>query len=206
MHYQEAIKKLVKEFGSQYKLALRLGCTPQAVQKWAHGSQPRKDLAAKIDALLSELAPQAELTLQASGTISVPRLGIEAGAGPGIARPEGDWVVESLEISRDWLRRLTPSRPAALRVICAKGDSMAPLIADGDLLLVDTATKDVDREGVYVVAVRGELLAKRIQRTPAGLLLLSDNKAYPTIQVTAEECESIAISGRVLTVWNRKSL
>lgn len=73
---------------------------------------------------------------------------------------------------------------------------MEPLLRDGDEILVDRAPRAF-RDGVHVVRLGDTLMVKRVAQGSAGrFALLSQNLAYPPVEVSAEEIEVI---GRV--VW-----
>ena len=76
------------------------------------------------------------------------------------------------------------------------GDSMDPLLRDGDEILVDRTPRPF-REGVHVARLGEALLVKRIQAVPPGrLLLISENPAYGPIEMSASDVDVV---GRV--VW-----
>ena len=77
------------------------------------------------------------------------------------------------------------------------GDSMEPLIQDGDTILIDQHDKDVIEGKIYVVTLGEELRVKRIYKGINGLILRSENTRYPDISVTTAEMESLVIHGRV---------
>ena len=73
---------------------------------------------------------------------------------------------------------------------------MEPLLNDGDEILVDCAPRPF-RDGIHVVRLGETLMVKRVASTGAGrVALLSQNLAYPPVEVSADE---VAIIGRV--VW-----
>jgi phage repressor protein C with HTH and peptisase S24 domain len=73
---------------------------------------------------------------------------------------------------------------------------MEPLLRDGDEILIDRALRAF-RDGVHVVRLGDTLMVKRVAQAGAGrFALLSQNLAYPPVEVSAEEMEVI---GRV--VW-----
>jgi len=73
---------------------------------------------------------------------------------------------------------------------------MEPLLRDGDEILVDRSLRAF-RDGVHVVRRGDTVLVKRVASAGQGrLALLSQNLAYPPVEVAADEVEII---GRV--VW-----
>ena len=126
--------------------------------------------------------------------VDVPRLDVGASAGPGTL-PQAEGAFDAFRFSRRWLSEQGLDG-AQLSAITVEGDSMEPLLRDGDEILVDRAPRPF-RDGVHVVRLGDSLMVKRIASTGAGrLALLSQNLAYPPVEVSAEEVEII---GRV--VW-----
>ena len=83
-----------------------------------------------------------------------------------------------------------------LSAIAVAGDSMEPTLRDGDEILVDRAPRAL-RDGVHVVRAGDSLLVKRLDLgRPGRIALISDNPAYPPIELAPGEVE---IVGRV--VW-----
>lgn len=126
--------------------------------------------------------------------VEVARLDIGASAGPG-AVPEGEAAFDAFRFSRRWLAEQGLG-DAQLSAITVEGDSMEPLLRDGDEILVDRAPRPF-RDGVHVVRLGDTLMVKRVAQAGAGrFALLSQNLSYPPVEVSAEEIEVI---GRV--VW-----
>jgi phage repressor protein C with HTH and peptisase S24 domain len=126
--------------------------------------------------------------------LDIPRLAVEASAGPG-AFPGSDEAIGALRFSAGWLRQ-QGFEPAMLSAILVAGDSMEPLLRDGDEILVDRTPRPL-RDGVHVVRVGDSLLVKRVQTgVPGRVVLESQNPAYRPIELAPDEVE---IVGRV--VW-----
>lgn len=102
--------------------------------------------------------------------------------------------------NRAWLAR-KGVKPKHAKIVRARGDSMADKINNGDILLVDTATKSLDQDGVYVIQLDGHDYVKVLQRdfSTGGIQILSYNTAYKPQVLTAEQATELHISGRV--VW-----
>lgn len=127
--------------------------------------------------------------------MEVPRLDLGASAGPGAMPPGGEGAFDTFRFSRRWLAEqgLESAQLSAIRV---EGDSMEPLLNDGDEILVDRSPRPF-RDGIHVVRLGETLMVKRVASAGAGwVALLSQNLAYPPVEVAAEE---VAIIGRV--VW-----
>lgn len=126
--------------------------------------------------------------------VEVPRLDLGASAGPGRVAG-GEAAFDTFRFSRRWLAEqgLESAQLSAIRV---EGDSMEPLLNDGDEILVDCSPRPF-RDGIHVVRLGETLMVKRVASAgPGRVALLSQNFAYPPVEVAAEE---VAIIGRV--VW-----
>lgn len=109
-------------------------------------------------------------------------------------------IIYPLAFRKDWLSAegINPEQCVA---IVARGDSMEETIKDGATLLVDLTSNSIGRDGVYVIRFDGHLLAKRLQRSFDGSVLIkSDNPAYSEIKVPKEQAEELHVIGRV--VWH----
>jgi phage repressor protein C with HTH and peptisase S24 domain len=126
--------------------------------------------------------------------VEVPRFDVDASAGPGATGVE-EKVFDAFRFSRRWLAEqgLDGASLSAIRVV---GDSMEPLLREGDEVLVDCREQPF-RDGVHVVRLDELLLVKRVASKGGGRFsLLSQNLAYPPIDVSVDE---FAVIGRV--VW-----
>lgn len=129
----------------------------------------------------------------APALIRVPRIDVEASAGPGGLsdddRPGGGEAMDPA------LLRHLGLRPTNVSIVTARGESMLPTIADGDEMLVDMAdTRIAARGAVYVVRLNGMLVVKRLQRRGGAIDVISDNPDFPMIRVTT----GIEVIGRVV--------
>ncbi len=129
-----------------------------------------------------------------SGWVEVPRLPLGASAGPGAIAAE-ETPFDSFRFSARWLREQGLD-PAMLSAILVEGDSMEPVLRDGDEILVDRTPRAL-RDGIHVVRLGEALHVKRVQAgRPGTLTLISANAAYPPIEATLDDVDVI---GRV--VW-----
>jgi phage repressor protein C with HTH and peptisase S24 domain len=156
----------------------------------------RRMLAQFFGVAESELGGEEEISSPASRGewIEVPRLALGAAAGPG-ALVADERAFDSFRFSRRWLRDqgLAGAQLSAIRV---EGDSMEPMLHDGDEILVDRTQRSL-RDGIHVVRLGDALMVKRLAPVgPGRAALLSQNYAYPPIEVALDELE---IVGRV--VW-----
>ncbi|BDI61572.1 helix-turn-helix transcriptional regulator [Qipengyuania nanhaisediminis] len=153
-----------------------------------------RELGGPGDAAQEKSYAQTPRTGDSRDWVEVQRLDIGASAGPG-ALPSHEAAFDAFRFSRRWLAEQGLA-DAQLSAITVEGDSMEPLLRDGDEILIDRAPRPF-RDGVHVVRLDDTLMVKRVARGAAGRVsLLSQNLAYPPVEVDAEEIEVI---GRV--VW-----
>lgn len=132
--------------------------------------------------------------------VPVPRFSVEASAGGGsLVQTEegsGSYAYNKAFLDRRGLR------PGNLAIISVRGESMAPDLHDGDLILLDrapVAPEAIDSNAIYVVRYDDGLFVKRIQRAPGRrLVLASSNPAYPPITVSEADLDGVQIVGRVV--------
>jgi hypothetical protein len=207
METRAALQRLIEERGEDYAgLSRLIGRNPAYIQQYIKRGSPRR-LAEQDRRLLARYFGVDEALLggpeagggRAGGMIAVPRLAVDAAAGAGAF--DGD-ERERAHIAFDpaWLRRLARGRPEQLSIIRVSGDSMAPTLADGDEILVDSGDgAERLRDGIYVLRIDDALLVKRVTLNPAArtISVRSDNPAYPGWP----NCEpgAVDIVGRV--VW-----
>jgi phage repressor protein C with HTH and peptisase S24 domain len=127
--------------------------------------------------------------------VAVRRIDAEAHAGAG-GLVEDDRNGGEERIDPRVVARLGVS-PAALTMITAHGDSMEPLIHDGDALFVDMADRRLSsRPGIFVIRLDGALLVKRVARIGLEVQVTSDNPAAPLI--APARADRVAVIGRVV--------
>lgn len=104
--------------------------------------------------------------------------------------------VSRLAFRRDWLAN-HGFHAKDLLIVYAKGDSMLPTIQDKEPLLVNTADKELTDGFIYIIRSHDNLWVKRIQRQIDGsLLLISDNKVYPPMQLALNDASDVEIMGK----------
>lgn len=108
------------------------------------------------------------------------------------------------DAARVWLKFRTNSFRAkglsreACAVINVHGDSMRPLLEDGDQVMIDMSSTRIRDGVVYVIRQGGEEIVKRLFNRPGGRVLVrSENPEHPPYE--AEPGPDFVVLGRV--VW-----
>lgn len=131
--------------------------------------------------------------------VSVPYLAVRAAAGQGVTADER--LIRTEPFAPVLLREVGVA-PEDASLITAAGESMASGILDGDRLLVDRGDTRVGDGGVFVFRRDDLLSVKRVSESGVGLLLASDNAAFPSVVVARHE---VALVGRVKLLLRRPS-
>lgn len=128
----------------------------------------------------------------------IPVYDVHVSAGCGLI---SDGVTEPsnrLAFRRDWLSE-RGLHAKDLLIVFARGDSMIPTIQDKEPLLVNSADKNLDDGFIYVIRNVDKIWVKRVQiQFDGSLLLISDNKTYPPMQLDFDASTDIEVIGKVV--------
>lgn len=128
----------------------------------------------------------------------IPQYSARAACGPAYHNGHVE-VRGGLAFKRDWLARMG-LRPESLSVIAANGESMAPTIHDGEVLLIDHSDTEPQDGKVFALARGDEMVVKRLARDFAGgWVVRSDNSDKARFGDFHVSDSAIRIVGRV--VW-----
>ena len=170
-------------------LAKLLGCKPEELR---HPEAPRRKPQKKRRHTTLSAVPGAPL-------VAIPEMAVEAAAGPGALNEEFATEKARWFLPEGMIRHEGDADPDSLRVLRARGDSMEPLISDGDRLLVDVARRIPGTGELAVLWDGGGLVVKRVEMLPHSepprLRLHSANPEYEPYSCLAEEAH---IVGKVL--------
>jgi len=202
------LRLIMQQFGSVADLARAVGVSDNAIYKWVTGrGKPGMlslvNLAKAAGVSVEWLATGKGQPLKGkSEQPAAPAAKAVAPATtPGAAAETGSQGVDYLDFKPDWLKRTLNADAKDLALIEAVGDSMAPTIDEGDLVLADLRETRFKSDGVYVLNNGDDLSIKRIQRELDGKLTIrSDNPAYKPVTVAPE---SVSLIGRVIWMGGR---
>ena len=110
----------------------------------------------------------------------VDRFSLAVSAGPGaseVAMPD-----ETVPFAAQHLRR-HKIKPAEVAVLDVRGDSMEPILFDGDTILVDKVKSRPVSGKMYVVVRPENVQVKWVIVTRRAITLVSENEAYPPERV-----------------------
>lgn len=121
--------------------------------------------------------------------------------GPGgiLVNAEDDEIEKRHAFRRDLLARVARGEPDDLALVTVAGEAMTPTLRDGDLALVDQAQREPVYGKIHALAVDGRVLVRRLDGRPGRLVIVSDNRAYPPLELSPAEARAVRVLGRV--VW-----
>jgi phage repressor protein C with HTH and peptisase S24 domain len=206
------LTQVIESFGSVVAVAKAVGVSDNAIYKWLAGrGQPSVTnlvalaRAARVSIEWLATGEESKQSAQAitravehGDFIFMPRNRIRFSSGrEGILR--SDQVVDSIAFRAEWVKKRLSTESRDLLLIEVVGDSMAPTVEDGDLILADLAEPRFRQDGIYLLRHDSGLAVKRIQRRPDGKLLIrSDNPKYEAMVVP-----TVNVIGRVIWTGGR---
>jgi phage repressor protein C with HTH and peptisase S24 domain len=209
---------LVDRAGGATELARRTGLSKRVIDKYRAGeSEPNRERLIRLAegggvslAWLVTGHGSPETASLSTGEpdddyIALPRYDVAAAAGSGAAVVREE-IVDALYFRKDWLHLELGVNPSDLAIISAVGDSMAPTIEDGDLLVLEIGEGRWKSDGVYVIAVEDSVWVKRVaRRKDGGLMISSDNPRYAhtTEEIARADLGTLRLVGRVMWVGGR---
>ena len=218
--FKDRLAFLWKDEARQAKIAADIDMTIAGFSRiWNEGGLPKSETLKKIkqlkgcsiDWLLTgegspfpdSEAPKATATdtlgnpVDIDEFVFVPRYDIQAAAGHG--QLVGDeQPMFAMAFRRYWIENYVTRDIKNLSVISVKGDSMEGVLNDGDTILINHG-QTTPRDGLYVLRLNENLLVKRLQLIPGGIVnVISANEAYPTFEIDLKKpTDDVAIIGRV---------
>ena len=218
--FKDRLAFLWKDEARQAKIAVDIDMTIAGFSRiWNEGGLPKSETLKKIkqlkgcsiDWLLTgegspfpdSEAPKATATdtlgnpVDIDEFVFVPRYDIQAAAGHG--QLVGDeQPMFAMAFRRYWIENYVTRDIKNLSVISVKGDSMEGVLNDGDTILINHC-QTTPRDGLYVLRLNENLLVKRLQLIPGGIVnVISANEAYPTFEIDLKNpTDDVAIIGRV---------
>ena len=197
MSISDNIKRIREQFDlTQDELGEIAGVSGGAVSTWERGTaEPRMGAIQKIADHLkiskADIVDDNEATYKSTG-VSIPIVSsIVAGLPADVYEDPQEYEEISHELARTG------------EFIClkVKGDSMSPVIQDGDLVVI-RSQQDVDSGDIAAVRINGdESTLKQVQKSEAGITLIAYNPSvYPPHFYSNKEIEElpIEIDGKVV--------
>lgn len=112
---------------------------------------------------------------------------VKASAGAGLIPDEGKPPLQ-IAFRKYYINKKLHCTAGDLVAIKVEGDSMAPTLQDDDIILVDQSKRQPRSGKMLVIRIDDTINCKRIQELPGHRLkVMSDNQAYESFEIDAEE-------------------
>ncbi len=187
------LQRLINKVGtSQNKLAEMIGVPPTLINQIIKGKKGMgKDIQARICNALN-VEPY-EFYLEFSETKPTIRIPVLLKIPPGFPDNVSEEIIEYISL---------PDVPKNTYAIIIKGDSMSPVIKEGDYALFMLKNDIKDGDVVIVTDEWNEAMAKRYRLKGKEAYLTSDNPEYPSFKLN--EHHGNKIIGKVIDIWSRR--
>ena len=184
-------RKITNLLGFKYEGVLELG--RKIIETSGNGQDIDSDIdEVNLDDLLESISLDENVPLP--GFVLIPKYKARLSGGHG-SFEDSDQVECNFAFRRDWIHRRGTDNFALFEVI---GESMAPFICEGDVVLVDLADKDPDMivDGkTYAIREDGTIKIKRLVRQGRKLIIRSqDIINYPDYEAE----DDFSLLGRVI--------
>ena len=105
-----------------------------------------------------------------------------------------------LAFQRQWLERMA-SDPRRVLIMTVEGDSMEPVLYDGDLVMIDLGRRRLKSGTVFAISLGGIVVLKFVDLLPGrAIRLISKNPSYPPLEV---QIDDIRVVGQV--IWSART-
>lgn len=215
---QEEIRKKLDAFirdknVSYRELSHAIGKADQYIQQYIKYGLPAKLKAEERQAIaryldideqeLSDIPLYRPMIKNLPSVVNIDMLDVSACCGNGVENYSepviGTWQMPLVDYNA-----MSLSSPEHIKLIKATGDSMTPLIQDGDYVFVDISSQMISSDGVYVLRLPTGLSIKRIQNALNGdVIVRSDNPLYEPLTANLGD---IKILGRVVRILNQRKI
>lgn len=115
--------------------------------------------------------------------------------GGAVVAKDHDTTGRAYHFRRPWIKGSFKAGPSQLRIMHVVGDSRAPTLPDGDIVLVDMTRRVPNPPGIFVLDDGMRLVAKRLEHVPnsdpPAVRVISDNGFYSPCECSAEEIHII---------------
>lgn len=217
-HLLQAIKTSEKPW-TLASLSRALGRNAAYLQQYIHRQSPKRlpeadrhILSQLLSVPQSQLRPESDVLYDSERHdehIAIPFFDIESSAGQASIIDEiREEQATSWHFAKPLLSHIPHDGRDKLRLIKVRGDSMSPLLDDGDIIMIDASKTDPSQKGIYVLDDGHGLVVKRLE-----VLEADENQSAPRLRIVSDNphyvpyrraLTDIRIVGRV--VWMSRTV
>lgn len=144
-----------------------------------------------------------DLTGAGNNCIELDYIHIQPSCGHGtVVMDEAE--VTPVRIGKEIIKDIWKAEAHNLKLFKASGDSMEPVIEDGNILLIDTSRTDFNNGGIFILTINNDWFVKRLRLRVTGELdIISDNEKYGVETLKPNSNIEICVHGRVIKNLSR---
>lgn len=202
----EYLRRVIDETGQTASMiAKKAGVSPSTLTRALNDDHPHQlalSTVRKIEAAtgvvpaISGSALTTEELTESAEYVAIPRFHVVLSGGPGASILD-EQPADHIPFTRKFLqRRLGRENLEGLAMVEATGDSMEPVISTGDLVMIDTQLRTIDGS-IFAFRQGSEVFVKRLQRTGAGVQVISENPSVPDHVLGPAEMADFDVIGQV---------
>lgn len=219
--FREQLSKRMREAAKSKGLTIaevanQLGMKHSAVSHYFNGiNEPKARILLRFSEIVgvpiqdllnppSEVRHAEQFDLTSGEFVRLPIRDVRLSAGPG-AEPGSEETIGHLAFRAEWLRSLH-IEPGEASLVRVDGDSMAPTLESGDMVLIDHRRRTlIGKSAIFACRADTDLMIKRVEMLPKtrNILLHSDNPDHPTQEVPADKAPDFELIGKV--VWSART-
>ena len=178
------------------ELSKALSVSPSTIRTWRGRNKIPDSAFRKADNSAQNVSKK-----KPRSQINLPFYAISASAGKGTL-VEVEEQANLISFEPEWLNKEIGVNPNDVFLMLVDGDSMYPTLKNGAMIMVNKHFNGLC-DGIYVMRYKQNLLVKRLQMLPKGIIKVkSDNNIYEPWEINKENLDGtdIEIIGRV--VWS----
>ncbi len=191
-------------------VARMAGVSTSSLDRWVKGATPDPESAlALADALSVNYrwlikgvgAKAVDLTPEANpGSVILPKYDLAA-----FTEEFRPGPTEHLAVRIDWLNRITRATNG-IWLADMPSDAMPNVAREGDTLICQDTSPPLIDGRTYLFLIRGDVVVRRLQITPDGLLLRSDDPERGTVLIEPGQTDIVTPVARVLGAMSLRSV
>lgn len=195
MRYQERSKRFRKALEmaglSMFDVAAKTGINARTILSWQQGARRMPEDAAALIGEVLGVSQGYLLGIDPDDLVDFKAIQAWNGDKPVIA------------LRKEWLQGRNLDAPVTYRI---SGNNMEPALRDGDVVLVDINVKSIEKEGIYLFDIAGNLKAMRVAMMPGKVVISSDNIHGDRIEISPDEARTTRTIGLVVCAWKLLSV
>ena len=208
----DRLRQCAKVVGSGDELSRLTGINRRTLEYYLSGNSEPKfskiiDIAMAAKVSLEWLAHGEGLMLNDTDSslediIKIPHYDAQLAAGAGSFNHDAK-IISHIPMYRPLLERLAGKENVKdLVFLDVRGDSMSPIISNGDMALIDLKNKTI-REDIMAFVFEDECYIKRIRKMFNGVDIISVNKDdFPPYHIDRERMDQFHVIGKVLSIYH----